>query len=44
MSTDTTERGLEDLIIAAMTEAAPPGARADLRERPSVYAPGLPPR
>lgn len=40
MSTDTTEKGLEDLIVAAMIEAPPPGAKADVHERPCIYAPG----
>jgi type I restriction enzyme R subunit len=40
MPTDTTEKGLEDLIVAAMTEQPPPGAKADVHDRPSVYAPG----
>jgi type I restriction enzyme R subunit len=40
MPTDTTEKGLEDLIVAAMTEELPPGAKADIHERPPAYAPG----
>ncbi|HWM89696.1 MAG TPA: type I restriction endonuclease subunit R [Thermoanaerobaculia bacterium] len=42
MPTDITEKGLEDLIIAAMTEGAAPAgsAEGEVRERPSAYAPG----
>ncbi len=42
MPTDITEKGLEDLIVAAMTERASgeEAAEGEVRERPSIYAPG----
>jgi type I restriction enzyme R subunit len=42
MPTDTTEKGLEGLIVAAMTAATVPAESADgeVRERPAIYAAG----
>jgi type I restriction enzyme, R subunit len=43
MTTDTTERGLESLIVAALTAgtAAPATpAEGEVRERPAIYGPG----
>jgi len=41
MTTDMTEKGLEDLIVAAMTgKTSPAGSGGDLAERPAVFGPG----
>ena len=42
MPTDTTERGLEDLIVAAMTKGAEPSepTAGMVRFRSTAYAPG----
>ena len=42
MTTDTTEKGLESLICAAMTEVAtsPLQGRTGVNERPASYATG----
>ncbi|HEX3532318.1 MAG TPA: type I restriction endonuclease subunit R [Thermoanaerobaculia bacterium] len=42
MTTDTTEKGLESLIVADLTAGTPPAgsAGAEIRERPAIYGPG----
>jgi type I restriction enzyme R subunit len=41
MTNDMTEKGLEDLIVAAMTgKTSPAGAGGGIGERPSVFGPG----
>ena len=38
MTTEMTEKGLEDLIVAAMTgETSPAGAGGEIRGRPGVF-------
>lgn len=42
MTTDTTERGLEDRICAMLTHRADAPDAADVRERPAAYEAGWP--